>query len=254
MQPLLTAAGFDFGIQWVLWAFASAFRTEKFYDLAGSATYIFLAWQTLLSSGKFNFRQLVQTGCVTAWGLRLGSFLFARVLRDGRDSRFDKVRDNPKVFFIYWSIQGVWVFITLLPTLLLNTKREDPELGWKDYLGWGLWSAGFLLEALADHQKSVFKANPSSKGKWISTGVWSLCRHPNYLGEIVLWTGLFMSASSVMKGVEYGSVISPIFVTFLLTKVSGIPIQDRQALKRWGDVAAYQEYRRKTAMLIPYIW
>lgn len=254
MHPLLEAAAYDFGIQWILWIFAAAFQTEKFYDLAGSSTYIFLAWRTLFSAKRFHLRQLVQTGCVTMWGLRLGSYLFSRILHDGQDSRFDKVRGNPKVFFLYWTIQGVWVFLTLLPTLILNAKQRDEELCWRDYLGWTLWTVGFMLEAVADRQKSLFKSEPANKGKWISSGLWSICRHPNYLGEILLWAGLFLPASSVMKGWEFGSVISPFFVAFLLTRVSGIPIQDRQALKRWGDVSAYQKYRSATAKLIPYIW
>lgn len=254
MHPLLVTAAYDFGIQWILWVFAALFQTEKFYDLAGSATYIFLAWQTLRSTGAFHLRQVIQTGCVTTWGVRLGSYLFTRILRDGHDSRFDKVRGNPKVFFIYWTIQGVWVFLTLLPTIILNTKRTDVELGWRDYLGWGLWTLGFLLEATADRQKSVFRSDPANKGKWISSGLWSLCRHPNYLGEILLWTGLFLPASSVMKGWEFSSAVSPFFVAYLLLRVSGIPLLDKQALKRWGENLAYQRYRQKTAKLIPYIW
>lgn len=254
MHPLVQAAAYDFAIQWILWIFASAFKTEKFYDLAGSATYVFLAWRTLFSTKSFHLRQMIQTGCVTTWGLRLGSYLFSRILQDGSDKRFNKVRDNPKIFFIYWTMQAVWVFITLAPTLILNTKQRDVELSWKDYLGWGLWALGFTLEVIADRQKSVFRADPSNKGKWISSGLWSLCRHPNYLGEIILWAGLCLPASSVMKGWEFSSLVSPFFVALLLTKLSGIPILDRQAMKRWGDIAAYQKYRHETAKLIPYIW
>ena len=253
-SPLLTAAALDFGIQWALWAVASIFQTEKFYDLAGSSTFIFLTLQTLRWQRKVNLRQIVQSGCVTVWGLRLGLFLFHRILQDGKDSRFDKVRGNPRMFWIYWTLQGVWIFLTLLPTLILNTSTKDEELTWKDYLGWLFWLIGFTLEAVADRQKSQFRANPANKGKWISSGFWSLCRHPNYLGEILMWSSLFLPASSVMSGHQYWSVISPMFLAYLLTRVSGIPILERQGLKRWGHLAAYQEYRRNTAVLIPYIW
>ncbi|XP_078370011.1 uncharacterized protein LOC144653785 [Oculina patagonica] len=253
-SPLFTAAVLDFGIQWGLWLVASFLQTEKFYDLAGSSTFILLTWQTLRWGRRFHLRQLIQSGCVTLWGLRLGLHLFKRVLHDGKDSRFDKVRGNPGVFWIYWTLQGVWVWLTLLPTLILNTSTKDEKLTLKDYLGWSLWLTGFILESLGDHQKSQFRADPGNKGKWISSGLWSLCRHPNYLGEILMWSSLFLPASSVMSGGQYWSVISPMFVAYLLTRVSGIPILERQGLKRWGHLTEYQKYRQNTAVLIPYIW
>ena len=253
-NPLFSAAALDFGIQWVLWLVASFFQTEKFFDLAGSSTFIFLTWQTLRWGGKFHLRQLVQSSCVTLWGLRLGLHLFSRVLQDGKDSRFDKVRGNPGVFWIYWTLQGVWVWMTLLPTMILNTSTKDEKITWKDYLGWSLWLVGFILESLADRQKSQFRADPANKGKWISSGLWSLCQYPNYLGEILMWSSLFLPASSVMSGHQYWSVISPMFVAFLLTRVSGIPILERQGLKKWGHLIEYQKYRQNTAVLIPYIW
>ena len=253
-SPLFPAAVLDFGIQWGLWLLASFLQTERFYDLAGSSTFILLTWQTLRWGGRFHLRQLVQSSCVTLWALRLGLHLFKRVLQDGKDSRFDKARGNPGLFWIYWTLQGVWVWMTLLPTMMLNTTAKDEKLTWKDYLGWSLWLIGFILESVADHQKSQFRADPANKGKWISSGLWSVCQYPNYLGEILMWCSLFLPASSVMSGRQYWSVISPMFVAFLLTRVSGIPIQARQGLKRWGHLAEYQKYRRNTATLIPYIW
>ena len=253
-NTLFTAAVADFGIQWIMWLVASLFQTEKFYDLAGSSTFVFLTWQTLRWGGQFHVRQLIQSGCVTMWGLRLGLFLFHRVLQDGKDSRFDKVRGNPGLFWIYWTLQGVWVWITLLPTLILNTSARDEKLSWKDYLGWSLWLMGFIVEVVADRQKSQFRADPANKGKWIASGLWSMCRHPNYLGEILMWSSLFIPASSVMSGHQYWSVISPLFVTYLLTRVSGIPILERQGMKRWGNLEDYQRYRKNTPIFLPYVW
>ena len=253
-NPLLTTAALDFGIQWALWAVASILQTEKFFDLAGSSTFIFLTLQSLRWQRKVNLRHLLQSGCVTVWALRLGLFLFHRVIQSGKDSRFDKVRGNPRLFWIYWTVQGVWVWMTLLPTLILNTSDKEEKLTWKDYLGWSLWLIGFVLELVADHQKTQFRADPANKEKWISSGLWSVCRHPNYLGEILLWFGLFLPASSVMSGRQYWSVISPMFVVYVLTRLSGIPILERQGLKRWGHLTEYQKYRQNTAKLIPYIW
>jgi len=252
-RPLLTAAALDFGIQWSLWIVASFYQTEKFFDLAGSCTSIFLTLQSLRWQRKVTLRQLVQSGCVTVWALRLGLYLFHRIIQDGKDIRFNQVRGNPRLFWIFWTAQGLWVWLTLLPTLILNTSTKEEKLTWKDYLGWSLWLVGFILEVTADRQKSQFRAEPANKGKWISSGLWSLCQHPNYLGEILMWSSLFLPASSVMSGHQYWSVVSPLFVAYFVTRVSGIPMLERQGLKKWGHLTEYQKYRENTAVLIPYI-
>ncbi|XP_068703413.1 uncharacterized protein [Montipora foliosa] len=256
-RPLLIIAALDFGIQWALWSVAAFYKTEKFFDLAGSSTFLFLTLLTLRWRYKHSMihpRQLVQSGCVSIWALRLGLFLFHRVLQAGGDNRFNKVRGYPRRFLLYWTVQGIWVWLTLWPTLILNTSEKDVELTWKDYLGWSLWLVGFALEVAADHQKSWFRDDPANTGKWISTGLWSLCRHPNYLGEILLWSSLFLPASSVMSGHQYWSVISPMSVAYFLTRLSGIPLLERQGLKKWGHLGEYHKYRQNTAKLIPYLW
>lgn len=253
-SPYARAAILDLGIQWILCAISTKLKTEKFYDLAGSSTFIYLVWQVLSWSGQFNTRQVIQSSCITAWAARLGLFLFTRVLREGGDSRFNKVRDKPSMMLLFWTIQGLWVYMTTLPTLMLNTRKENPPLTWKDCLGWGIWTAGFCIEVVADYQKSVFRSNPANYEKFITTGLWSIARHPNYLGEILLWLGLFLPASSVMHGWQYLSIASPLFVAYLLTRVSGIPIQEIQAKRRWSNDPGFQAYKAKTAKLIPYIW
>ena len=128
-NPLVKAAVVDFAIQWALWVFAAYFRTEKFYDLAGSGTFLVLTLQTLLSDGRYHPRQAIQSGCVAAWAARLGLFLFSRVMRDGSDRRFNRARDSPGTFWTYWTIQGVWVWVTLWPTMILNTTAKDKPIG-----------------------------------------------------------------------------------------------------------------------------
>ena len=83
-----------------------------------------------------------------------------RILKDGSDKRFDQARDSPVMFFKFWTIQGLWVFVTLLPTLILNSERRSVPVGLRDYIGWTMWGLGFLVEVVADMQKSIFKANP----------------------------------------------------------------------------------------------
>ncbi|KAF6721276.1 hypothetical protein FQA47_007131 [Oryzias melastigma] len=219
----------DLGIQWAGWALAAAFKTEKFYDLAGSGTFILLAHLSRIWGGANHTRQKVQTGLVTAWGLRLGTFLFLRILKDGHDRRFNNVRESPGTFFVYWTVQAVWVFMTLLPTLMLNSEKRNVPLGARDYIGWTVWGLGFATEAIADQQKWLFKRDPDNavslnssykfltaetpneqlsfpahlQGKFIQSGLWAYSRHPNYFGEILQWSGLWLSASSVMKGPQY---------------------------------------------------
>ena len=257
-SPLVKAAIIDVTIQWALWSVAAFFQTEIFYDLAGSSTFLYLAWQTLKWGKSYHTRQVIQTLCVSAWSLRLGSYLFVRIINDkGVDKRFNRVRSSPFVFFVYWTIQALWIWITLAPTMILNSKRmqgQEEDLGMSDYAGWALWLAGFLLEVIADSQKSTFRANPDNHGKWVKTGLWGYSRHPNYLGEMMLWIGLFISASSVLRGKEWLSMISPVFVVFLLTRVSGIPLLEKQGDRRWGHMPEYQEYKKRVRCLIPYIW
>ncbi|XP_064389929.1 uncharacterized protein LOC135337854 isoform X2 [Halichondria panicea] len=200
---LSKAAVTDLALQWALFLVAAYFKTEKFYDLAGSATFILLSTQSLMHTGKFYPRQLIQTALVCVWAIRLGLFLFMRVMKDGHDSRFNRVRNDPKRFFIYWTVQALWIFVTLLPTLILNSKDEDRQLTTRDYCGWSVWLIGMLLESVADFQKYTFRSNPANKDVWISHGLWKYVRFPNYLGEILLWSGMFLSASSSFKSALY---------------------------------------------------
>lgn len=243
----------DMGIQWVGFTFAWIFRTEKFYDLTGSATFILLSYLSHSWSGN-TFRQFINSHMVIGWACRLGLYLFLRILKDGKDKRFDQAKADPMKFFTFWTIQGVWVFVTLLPTLMLNNTKRDVPVGIRDYVGWGMWTVGMLFEVVADAQKSAFRASPDNEGKFITTGLWSLSRHPNYFGEILLWFGLYVSNSSVLRGWEQLAVLSPVFVHLLITRVSGIPLLEKAADKKWGGQAEYEIYKRNTPSLIPGLW
>jgi len=241
----------DMGIQWVAWGVSAALQTERFYDLTGSATFIALSYLSQQWSKGFS-RQIIQSNMVMAWAFRLGSYLFIRILKDGKDKRFDNVRDNPGRFFSFWTIQGVWVFVTLLPTLMLNNQTNDKPIGKQDYLGWAMWATGMFFEVLADYQKTAFRNDPANQGKFITSGLWSLSRHPNYFGEILLWFGLYVSASSVFKGWQYLAVLSPVFVHLLITKLSGIPLLEKAGVKKWGHLPEYQNYLKNTPILVPF--
>lgn len=239
------------GIQWLGWAISAYLHTEKFYDLTGSATFLLLSHQSYNWS-KQTDRQTVQCWLVTAWACRLGTFLFTRIIKDGKDPRFDKARDSPSTLLIFWTIQGLWVFVTLLPTLLLNESSRNKAITKQDYFGWTIWIVGFLFEVIADYQKSAFRSVPENKGKFIESGLWSISRHPNYFGEISLWFGLYVSASNVFQGWQFFSVLSPIAVMLLITKISGIPLLEKAGLVKWGKLPEYRRYLEQTAVLVPF--
>lgn len=241
----------DFGIQGAGFLVAAALKTEKFYDLAGSGTVLLMIYKSM-QWGRASFaRQKIQSSCAALWAARLGMFLFTRILKDGHDRRFNKIKHDPKMFFVAWTMQGMWVFANLLPTLIQNSKQRDTPIGTKEYIGWAMWALGFLMQIVADSQKSAFRADPANAGKFISTGLWSLSRHPNYFGEIMMWSGLYLSAFNTLQGWEHSAIISPLFSTFILTQVSGIPMLEKSGMKRWGSDPDYQKYLREVPSLIP---
>ena len=154
-------------------------------------------------------------------------------------------------FLVYWTMQAVWVWVTLLPLLLLNSTDFNPGLRWTDVVGVALWALGLLCESTADWQKFAWKRDPANKGRFIATGLWGLARYPNYFGEMLVWWGAWLTACAAFRGAEWASVLSPAFVTALLLCVSGVPIQEAQARARWGGEEAYRQYRAATWLLLP---
>lgn len=243
----------NFLVQWTLWVLASLCHTEKFYDLAGSTTFILLAYLNYQWNSTGHPRQAIQTSCIFIWALRLGLFLITRILKAGKDRRFDKIRSNPARFFFAWTIQGVWVLVTLLPSLLAVSSPRQRALAARDYMGWGVWAMGFVIEVVADYQKTAFRNDPANKDKFISTGLWSLSRHPNYFGEILLWFGLYVSASSTFSTWEYLTILCPLLDYLLITRFSGIPMLESYGRKKWGTSPQYQAYVKNTPPLVPFI-
>jgi len=248
---LLGSAIVDFGIQISGWAFASALKSEKFYDALGSVAYLAVALGSLAYGGYYFPRQILATTLVCVWTLRLGSFLVLRVLRTGGDSRFDELKHHPFRFLGAWILQGVWVWVVCVPLFLLNSSPTNPTLRWTDVIGVTIWTIGFLVETIADFQKLAFKSDPSNRGKFIDTGLWAWARYPNYFGEMMLWWGLFLTCCATFYGAEWAAVASPLFVMTLLLFVSGVPLQEHQAQMRWGEDPAYQSYRSRTFLLLP---
>ncbi len=248
---LVVAAAIAFGVNWAAFVPAYALKTERFYDLTGSLTYLTLMVWSVVPTSQLGLRQALVTGAVCVWALRLGTFLFNRIRKDGKDGRFDAIKRSAPRFFIAWSLQGLWVFLTLLAVLIINTDRSPETLGIADVVGLAVWAVGFAIEVVADRQKSAFRARAGTQGQWIDEGLWSLSRHPNYLGEILLWTGLFIVGAGQFSGWQWLGVVSPVFVALLLTRGSGIPLLEARADKRWGTDPAYVAYKARVPQLVP---
>ena len=254
-SAVLYCAVICIGLQWVAWIPASIMKTERFYDLTGGLTYLTVVGFSLWAGSQSeppSLRELIISLLVVIWSLRLSSFLYRRIHRTGKDGRFDKLKTSPIRFLVPWTLQGLWVFLTMIVVIVINSQADSaPALGIWDALGLSIWLLGFGIEAIADNQKTVFNSDSNNQGKWIDSGLWSISRHPNYLGEILLWTGIGFFGISCFTGLERVAWISPIFIYLLLTKVSGIPILDKRALEKWGDDPEYQKYRENTPALVP---
>ena len=252
---VLYCAAICIGIQWVAWIPASIGKTERFYDLTGGLTYLTVVGFSLWAGSQSeppSLRELIVSLLVVIWSLRLSFFLYLRIHRTGKDGRFDQLKTSPIRFLVPWTLQGLWVFLTMIVVIVINSQADSaPALGIWDGIGLSIWILGFGIETIADNQKKAFNTEPNNQGKWIDSGLWSYSRHPNYLGEILLWTGIAFFGISCFTGLERVAWISPIFIYLLLTKVSGTPILDKRALEKWGDDPEYQKYRDNTPALIP---
>ncbi len=250
--PLFALCGLlSFGINWLVFAHAYAAQTERFFDLTGSTTYITLIATALALSGDPEPRALLIGAMVVVWAGRLGSFLFARISRDGSDGRFDELKPSFPRFLMTWTLQGLWVLLTLACALAAITTADPAPLGPYALTGSLVWLAGFAIEVVADRQKSRFRADESNRDRFIDSGLWAWSRHPNYFGEITLWFGVAVIALPVLSGWQYATLVSPLFVYVLLTRISGIPPLDRRARKKWGDDPGYRAYREQTPALFP---
>lgn len=238
-------------INWVVFVPSAVKQTEHYFDLTGSITYVTVVVVAAALSDGLDARGVVVTLMVLVWAGRLGSFLFRRVRRDGRDGRFDAIKVDVLRFLMTWTLQGLWVLLTVACALAIVTGRDRESFDVFAVVGTVIWLAGFAIEVVADRQKSAFKRDPANEGRFITTGLWAWSRHPNYFGEITLWTGIAVMALPVLSGWRWVTIVSPFFVTLLLTRVSGLPMLERRAAKRWGDEPEYQEYVRTTPVLVP---
>ena len=239
-----------FLVQWVVFVPSWFAHTEHFFDLTGSLTYLAVVALTLLSRGSVTPYSLLVAAMVTAWALRLGAFLVARVRAAGSDSRFDAMKYRFAWFLMTWTLQGLWVLLTAGAALAAITSPEDRQIDAFALLGVALWAFGFGIEVTADEQKRRFRARPENLDRFITTGVWARSRHPNYFGEILLWFGVAVAAFPSLSGWSMVTLVSPLFVWLLLTRVSGVPLLEAAADRRWAGNPEYEAYKASTPVLL----
>jgi steroid 5-alpha reductase family enzyme len=238
-------------VQWVVFVPSYLRQTERYFDLTGSVTYVGVALIAVILSPRTDTRSAMLLVLVVIWAARLGTYLFRRIQKTGKDDRFDDLKPSPLRFLAAWTVQGLWVSLTLAAALAAITTDLREPLGILSLSGLAIWVIGFGIEVVADLQKSRFRSDPANRDRFIQDGLWAWSRHPNYFGEIVLWIGIAVIAVPVLSGWQWLTLISPLFVALLLTRISGVPMLERKSDERWGGQPDYESYKARTPVLVP---
>ena len=250
MSLFIICASVSFVLHWIIFIPSFAFQTEHYFDLTGSISYLSAVALAFYLNPSVDPRDLLIGLLIVVWAVRLGSFLFMRVKQDGKDDRFTIMKTQFHWFLMTWTLGGLWVFLTMAAGLAAITSDTTQPFGLMAYLGLALWIFGFSIEVIADRQKRVFKKNQQKDKEFITSGLWAWSRHPNYFGEITLWIGLTLIALPVLSGWQLVTLISPVFVYILLTKISGIPLLENRGMKKWGSDPEYIDYVNRTPALM----
>ena len=241
-------------IHWIAYIPAYMFQTEKFYDLTGSVTYLSVVWFVFLFTYKsisLNFGNLILVLLISIWTIRLGLFLFMRIHKAGEDKRFRSIKTSASQFFMTFTLSGLWVTLCSMCALVAISSPEGLVMNALTYIGIILFIIGFGIEIIADNQKTAFRSIEANKDSFITSGLWSKSRHPNYFGEVLLWFAIAVISFSSLEGLQLITLISPVFTYILLVYVSGVRMLEDMNDKKWADDEQYKSYKKNTPMLFP---
>lgn len=228
---------------------AFIFKTDKLTDVSYTITFMVITFYSFLSN-DINFLSILLTIVIIAWAIRLGLFLLIRIKKIKKDERFNEMRTNFWRFGRFWLLQGISVWVIMLPSLFFFNSQNG-TMSTITYLGLLVWLIGFIVETVADQQKYSFKNHEENKGLWIETGLWKYSRHPNYFGEILMWFGIYLlTITNLNIWLAIIGIISPLYIMFILLKISGIPLLEKRAEERWGSLPNYQNYKNRTSRLL----
>lgn len=250
IDNLILALTISFAIQVIFFSIAFLFKTDKVTDLSYGLTFVALAIIFLLKS-NFQINQILVTILICVWGIRIAGYLFRRILKTGKDERFDQLRHDFLKFGGFWFFQAITVWIVILPALIILSSKQNLNFNFYNLSGISVWAIGFVIEAISDQQKFHFKSRPENKDKWISTGLWKYSRHPNYFGEIIIWCGIFIFSIPYLSSFLWLSIISPLFITFILIFISGIPPLEKRYDEKYKKDKDYENYKKATSVLVP---
>jgi steroid 5-alpha reductase family enzyme len=250
MNFILYALLVSIGINLVMFVPAFLLKTDKITDISYAVTFAAVAIAGFARSTQLSLHKLILV-LTLAWSLRLGTFLFIRINKIGKDVRFDGMREKFFAFLRFWLLQGATVFVVMLAPVL-GFMQNNVHVGVYAIIGSTIFILGLLIEAIADMQKFKFNSDSKNKGTWIDTGIWRMSRHPNYLGEMMVWTGMYVVVfSSLSGGNMLWALLSPLYIITLLLFVSGVPLLEKSADKKWGSDKKYQAYKAKVPVVLP---
>ncbi len=231
--------------------FAAVFKTDVLTDITYSLTFVLLSVLLFISEQPAYLVQILPLVMVVLWAVRLGGYLFWRILHIKVDHRFDNRRNSIIAFGSFWALQAITVAIVMLPVWAIMRSRGNAASVSVVHLVPALvvYAAGLIIEAVSDAQKYRYKISGGSS--FMATGLWKFSRHPNYFGEMLVWWGIGLAGMTVFSGLYWLTLIGPLFITLLLIYVSGIPLLEKSADRKWGDDPAYIAYKTGTSILVP---
>ena len=226
------------------------FKTDIFFDLIGSISFISIGITSLIFLPDVDGNQILVFFLLIFWALRLGPYLFIRRLGSGIDKRLSEYFESPLSLYFVWTMNSLWVFMTSISLIVIFSSEENYDFGLVQWFGLLIWILGFIIEVVSDSQKSKF--NKKNKGKFINIGLWKYIRHPNYLGEITIWFGIFVISISYINSIFTSlSILSPIFVFVLLRFLTGVPQLELSSEKKWGNQKEYINYKKEAGTIFP---
>jgi len=239
------------------WVVSLLRRNVTIVDSLWGLGFVLVAGVTFWTGDGFTARSLLILVLTACWGLRLSGYLTRRNWGKAEDHRYGQWREHigrhfwiVSLFKVFW-LQAAFLWLISLVLQQAQLSPEPARFTALDIFGAVVWVVGFVFESVGDWQLSRFKADPNNRGRVMDRGLWAWSRHPNYFGEILLWIGVAVIALPVLQGWQWIALISPIFVTLLLTRISGVPMLEKRADEKWGGQEDYEAYKERTPVLIP---